>query len=267
MKIDFAFVVLTYRNADDLPDFLQSVSAAFEAYSKEVLIVNSFYDEESETTIRRFAEANGCLFLSTENKGYGHGNNVGIEYFRAKYDYRYLVIANPDTKVLYNRFDFASVDREPCVIAPRIRTLTGKEQNPYWVIKNPLSERLVYRYFTKGGRLRFYAGIGINKILRILFNLKRQRKKKAVFAAHGSFLVFSRSAMDQIGLPYDEKMFLFAEENLLAHTLRGLKIPIYFTSEIEILHKEDGSVSISDVDENLELKKSTIYYYEKLRKK
>lgn len=263
-KIDFAFVILTFKTCKDLKELIPSIKEKFKPYTYSILIVNSFYDNATEKEIKTFSEQNGCDFLTTSNKGYGHGNNVGIEFFNSNYEYDFLVVANPDTKIIKNDFDYAAVVGTRCVIAPCVRTLTGKRQNPYWVIKNAFSENLVYKYFKFGHKYRFIIGIGINKIIRVAFNLKKKRHKKAVYAAHGSYLVFTRGALSTIGLPYDENMFLFAEENLLAHTLEAFSVPTFYTSDIEILHKEDGSVDISNIDENGELRKSIIYYYEKL---
>lgn len=267
MKIDFAFVILTYRSFVDLTELIDSIYLNFRNYNFEILVVNSFFDSDSENEIRNIAIKKKCLFLSTENKGYGHGNNVGIEFFNLHYDYKFLVIANPDTKVISNQIELSQYIGVECVIAPKITNLNGKNQNPYWPIKNSFSEKLVYKYYKKGGMFYFLLGIGINKLLRLLFNIKRYRNKKRIYASHGSFLIFSRLALERLGLPYDENMFLFAEENLLAHNLEQLSIPIYYTSLIQVLHKEDGSMKISKINEDKELQKSIIYYYEKVNKK
>ena len=267
MKIDFEFVVLTYKTFSDVQDLIDSISTCYSEYCYKILIVNSFFDEHTELEIKEIARQNDCLFISTENKGYGHGNNVGIHFFNQRFDYDFLVIANPDTKVLSNDFNAEKFRGIECVIAPSIVNLKGKKQNPYWARKNRLSEKLVYTFFKKGGKLFFYLGIGINKIIRFMFNIKKDRPKKKIYAAHGSFLLFSSAALKKINDPYDENMFLFAEENLLAHTLESLKIPTFYSSTIKILHKEDGSISAAHIDENRELKKSIIYYYEKVNSK
>jgi GT2 family glycosyltransferase len=83
-------------------------------------------------------------------------------------------------------------------------------------------------------------------------------------AAHGAFVIYSRDIFDKIGLPYDENMFLFAEESLLAHVLWEKQITIIMTKDIKILHYEDGSMNAANVRQEEERKKSIIYYYEKL---
>ena len=63
MKYDFVFVVLVYRNTRDLKDFFSSLLLS----AVKVIVVNSFYDEESECEFKNIAEANNADFLSVPN--------------------------------------------------------------------------------------------------------------------------------------------------------------------------------------------------------
>ena len=64
MKYDFIFIVLVYRNTKDLKDFFDSYNLA----NSKVIVVNSFYDKESECEFKNIAEANNADFLSVPNK-------------------------------------------------------------------------------------------------------------------------------------------------------------------------------------------------------
>lgn len=265
-KIEIGFVILTYRNFNDLQEIIPSIENAYSSFIFKILIVNSFYDEMTKNRINKIANKYGCDFINVENKGYGYGNNRGIEYFLLNYKFDYLVIANPDTIVQKNKFDYRKYKNDTVVIAPCIKNLNGKYQNPYWVINNPIAEYFIYLGHKYKKKFILYLGIGINKIIRAIFYLKRNNSFRTIFACHGSYIIFSKKALDRIRLPYDEHMFLFAEENLLAHVLKKHEIPVIYTNNIEILHKEDGSMNVAKIDENKELSKSIIYYYEKLKK-
>lgn len=264
---EFVFVILTYRNTEDLSDVINSVKMMYERYEKEIIVVNSYYDQNTKDEVETIAQREECIFINVENKGYGYGNNCGIAYANQKFVYQYLVIVNPDTQVLQNDFDYKLYMDKSVVIAPEIRNLRGKRQNPYWCIKNSFSEWLVYIGYKNNRKILVYMGIGINKILRIAFNLFLRKKRRKIFAAHGSFLIFSKKAISTLQTVFDENMFLFAEENLLAHTLEKANIDVFYVDEIKILHKEDGSMRIAKIDVGSEIKKSIVYYYEKLKGK
>ncbi|KAB7671698.1 hypothetical protein [Bacillus sp. B1-b2] len=264
-KYKYIFIVLVYRNAEDLDDFVESVKKNVNG-SYRIVIVNSYFDEDSKNEIEETAERNDCDFLNVDNKGYGYGNNRGIEFANNNYSYDYLIISNPD--IVIQKFDCNVLDKKGLsVVGPLILTKTNKSQNPYWFIENYLAEYLIYKGYKKRNKLMIYSGIIINKFIResllLLFKVSKHKYKK-VFALHGSFVIFTKESLLKLGLPYNEKMFLFAEEQFLAHILKREQIPSHIVKDIKVLHKEDGSMSLSKISVKEEARKSVVTYYEEL---
>ena len=76
----YVFIVLTYRNVEDVRGFLKSLENCTESY--KTIIVNSFFDEKCKNEIEKVALQYECDFVNVPNKGYGAGNNFGIELAR-----------------------------------------------------------------------------------------------------------------------------------------------------------------------------------------
>lgn len=266
MYYSYVFCVLTYRTSSDLMDFIKSVEAKVKSY--KIVIVNSFYDESSEKEIKYIAEKNNCDFYSVQNKGYSYGNNYGITKIIDKYEFNYIVVANPD--IIIEKFNDESIkDLKGVVVAPIIKTKNNKNQNPYWMIKNPIAEKLLYYGQKKRSRLLYLCGVVMNKIIRELGIWGFSKSKKdniKIYAAHGSCVLFQKEIFDKIGLFYDENMFLMAEEAYVSHVFEESNIPTLLTKNIFIRHKEDGSMDLSKLNANEALRNSYIYYYEKLKK-
>lgn len=264
-RVKYVFIVLVYRNVDDILQFISSVDRL--KIEKKIIIVNSYYDEESKEKFIEIADKNNCEFLNIENKGYGYGNNRGIEYANENFDYEYIIISNPD--IVIKQFNDENLEKyNDCIIGPIINTARGKSQNPYWYLNNCIGERLIYIGYKELSKIKLYAGIILNKLIRELFLIKFNSSRKnesKVFALHGSFVIVPRKVIKQIGLPYNEEMFLFAEEAYLAHLLKQNNIKSFITKDISVLHKEDGSVGISNINEKSEIRKSVIKYYEKVK--
>lgn len=261
-RFKYIFVVLTYRNTEDIIDLLDSMKRQVEDY--KVVVVNSFYDEETATIIESIAKKYDAVFINVENKGYSYGNNRGIEYALKNYAFEWLVIANPDTVI--KKFDFSTLNVEmPVVIAPEIRNLKNHKQNPMKKSVSKLSLKMQYKGFKKKSNFLVYGGILIAKIkdaFTVCKKAKHNKKLKKIDTAHGSFVVFSRSVFDKIGLPYDEALFLFGEEGVLSVRTKSVGIPTYYYSGISVLHKEDGSMKFrADISEHLA--KANLYVYEK----
>lgn len=257
---DYVFVVLVYRNTDDLAEFIESANQQVKNF--KIVVVNSYYDEMTKNKARKLAEDNNCDFLNIENKGYSYGNNVGIEYAHTHYNPKFVIVSNPD--IVIRRFDFEPSELQGDIIAPDITAATGKKQNPMMVRRSKISEKLIYQGFKKNNNILLFAGIGINKITRILCLFCTQNKEKfPIYCAHGSFVVLSKNAIEKLGVRiYDEKIFLFAEESVLAYKAHKHGLKTIFDKRIRVDHKEDGSMKLGGIAVNNELAKANIYYYE-----
>lgn len=258
--IDYVFVVLVYRNTADLEDFLVSTKEITGNY--KVIVVNAYFDEKTKSDAQKIAEEFNCDFLNIENKGYSYGNNIGIEYAHTHYDPKFVIVSNPD--IVIRRFDLAPCELQGDIIAPDITAATGKKQNPMMVRRSKTSEKLIYQGFKKNNNILLFAGIAINKITRILCLFCTQKKEKfPIYCAHGSFVILSKNAIEKLGVRiYDEEIFLFAEESVLAYKAHKYSLTTIFDKRIRVDHKEDGSMKLGGIAVNKELSKANIYYYE-----
>ena len=265
-RVKYVYVILVYRNMQDLEECLISIKS--KASSFQAIVVNAFFDETSMLTAKQIADKYHCDFLNIENKGYSYGNNRGIEFANNNYAYDYIVVSNAD--ILIDSFDDESLKGGCEVIAPRITAASGRLQNPMAVNYSPLTEYLEYLGFKNNCMIFLYTGILLSKVSRIVhvFIAKCFNKKiYKIFAAHGSHVYISSKAIQKLWPVYDEKIFLFAEEGVLAQKCKKLHIPIYYNDNIKILHKEDGSMKLSNLTINDEMKKANLYYYENYVKK
>ncbi|WP_159882479.1 glycosyltransferase family 2 protein [Paenibacillus puerhi] len=267
VNYDLIFVVLTYRNIEDLKNFIMDTKKAVECLYK-IIVVNSYFDETTHLQIQKIALDNDCDFINIENKGYGYGNNRGIEIAKERYSFRYLITSNPDVQI--QSFSLKNLEgMQKCIVAPTIKTLSGKDQNPYYYSKIEFVEWIRYFSYIKERKLPAYIGFAINKIYRIIgLSLDRvlNIKRREIYACHGSFVIFGCEALDILGEVYNEKMFLFSEENHLARLALEKKIKTYMTPEIRVLHKEDGSVGLENEKMASYSRQSFILYYENWKK-
>ena len=259
----YIFVILVYRNTHDLKECLESIKEKVPSY--KTIVVNAYYDDSTKHEVESIANDNNCDFINIDNKGYSYGNNVGIEYARSNYLYDYVVISNPD--ILIEKFDdtFISADFKYDIIAPNIIAASGKAQNPAMFKRLPFAEYLIYCGYKKSSKLFLMCGLAISKIVRVFIsNIKKIRKQHVydIYCAHGSFLLLSKKIVESLKPVYDDRLFLFGEEGILAYKARKAGFKTCFTDYISIKHKEDGSMKLSDLSINGEMKKSNIFYYE-----
>nr|AOP02850.1 hypothetical protein YS394-orf13 [Streptococcus suis] len=260
------FVVLVYRNTTDIVDFINSVRE--KVTGSKIIIVNSYYDDESLEIIRNIANRNKCDFLNVENKGFSYGNNIGLKHALANYHFDFVTCSNPD--VIIRKFDDTVLNEFPdSIYGPEITTVDNRKQNPMMIYRNDFIYSLIYSSYTKKKRYLFIIAVLLSKIIRTIGRIFKEFKalnSYPVFQLHGCFIIFSRKYLAQHGVPFDENMFLFGEEGVLAYEASQKGTKLIYTKEIDILHKEDGSMSLFSGDLNNELVKSNIYFYEKYLK-
>lgn len=259
----YVFTILCYRNVDDLIACLSSINRQFIEDAYRCIVVDSFYDEDCSIRFKVVAEENGCDYLRIENKGYSYGNNVGIKYALENYAFEYLVVCNPDTEI--ERFDFTP-DCTNAIYAPKIITLNKKSQNPMLFRRCIVADYLIYQGFLRRLTPLLYAGIGINSLIRhigLCISAITHNSELRIYQPHGSFIIFSRSAVERLSPVFDESLFLLAEEGLLARraSLHGVKV--FYCPSVEILHKEDGSMGyLGDMSE--QSRESNLIAYRKI---
>jgi len=260
----YIFVVLLYRNLEDVLNFLESVRKTMNDY--HVILVDSFFDNKTNDRAKQIAESTpSCSFLTVENRGYGAGNNAGIAYARTNFSYDYIIISNPD--VVIDHFDEQVLldSSEEALYAPKIISRDHKRQNPNWAMHSNVLEYFQYLACKKDNILLDYTVIAILKIMRIvlgnisdIFHVKRF----SIGNAHGSFFILSQAAVERLHPLFDENMFLFYEEVYLGNKAYQKHVPIYYTPSILVYHKEDGSMRIANLNTRKEAHKSVVYYYE-----
>lgn len=258
----YVFVVLTYKNYIDLIDLLNSINLKINNY--KVIVVNSFFDNLTAEKIRSIALKYNCDFFNIPNKGYSYGNNSGIDYAQKKYNFDYIICSNPD--IIIENFDNKILPSDSSdIYCGRIIARNNRNQNPMRVIRSKLYEKGICLGYVKNRKILLFFSIGLNKLYSVIFSVYTKTIRKSmykIYQPHGSFIIFSRRSLEKIGILFDENMFLFSEEGVVAIKAKKNDINILYSPDILCRHKEDSSMNLWNGDINLECRKSFLYFYE-----
>ena len=264
----FVFVVLVYRNTDVLEGFFSSLKDKVENY--RVILVNSYYDDKSEGDCKEYAVRYDCDFIAIPNKGYGAGNNVGIQYALSHYTFDFVVISNSD--IIIKKFDSLDeyIGRE-CIIGVETIMLTGKKQNPS-IGYNFLLNKLYFFFSRKGYQYDSHFLITgshvcsrLSKWLTYLKLLIFNKQVIRVFTVHGSFVTLTAPAIKKLAPIFSDEMFLYNEELYLCLKARQHGIPLYYDKRNVVNHLEGASCS-GDFWRQYPLFRESFMYLEKKMK-
>lgn len=222
----------------------------------------SFEGKEIRRVELSFEERHTTVFYvkNDQNTGYGKGANLAMNIAIQFLNPEYIIISNNDMICMDDKIDLNKVvsvfDDNPQVglVGVNIQNLDGSMQSPYRNVS--LTDRWI--------------------LPEIFFPLSRKfRKRKAsdlienpesgiVYRVRGSFMILKPDAFIKSG-GFDENIFLYAEEPILAERLARQGYYVYHLNDIHMLHNHvmDNKTLTSN-----ELKKikqrflSELYYYE-----
>jgi GT2 family glycosyltransferase len=243
-------VVITvhYKGADSTAAFLES-AAKLECFDTAHLLVveNGSGDGSAEMLrplVARFRNVE--LLESPLNRGYFGGAKWGLQQYLARgYRPDWVIICNND--ILFDDRQLLSklFQRDPenaQVIAPAIiERLTNLDCNPF-LRKRPSQFRLWrYRFWLSNYYLSWFLQL-LSPYMRVLryhthFGGRRLHPNGCapIYAAHGSFLIFSRSYFDAGGY-IDDGFFLYAEELSVAEICQRLNLRVIHDPTLRVWH-------------------------------
>ena len=240
---ELVFVVLVYRNIDVLRQFFSTLTLSC---SYRVIVVNSFFNHETEEACRALSKEYDADFIPVPNKGFGAGNNSGCQYVMDHYQYRYLILSNSDI-IIRDITCLSQLEEQKAVYAADVRMENGHRQNPHLPFRVGLYLKLLDLSYQWKSNVLMNIAFAFNRILRelvVIWTKLNGGRKVKVFSAHGSFIILTYQASRALSPIFHEEMFLYNEELYLARRCYQLEIPIYYVPKLKVTHLEGASSNI-----------------------
>ena len=244
---DIAVVILNYNTFDDTVACVDSIKRFTSGVSYRIYIVdNASPDKSGELLTAKYKnESNVEILVSEKNKGFSGGNNVGIRA-ALKDGYEFVYLLNSDILLENDAFalmqEHLESDDDIAIVGPSIVDSMGN----YTQFARPgitLALYLVCRRFfvtifpKLEKKLRFYS-----------FN----SSEDYVFEGMVNGCCFGIKA-DFIREHncLDENVFMYYEEDILAHVMKENRKKSYIASKARIIHNEGVATKKSSSDRML----------------
>lgn len=248
MKI--AIIILNYNSSADCRKCIGFLKQQ-ESVETEIVVVDNCSPLQSEqTSIKQLCEEQGCTFIQAEeNRGYNAGNNIGLRYAAEK-SYKYALIANPDmefpqTDYLKQMVEVMEQDRDIAVCGSDIITPEGKHQNPMREIS--YHEEL------------FWPITILRNHKRNIWFLMDYTKSGYCDKVSGCCFMIRISFIQEISF-FDEKVFLYSEEPILAKQVVSRGYKVYYMANIQAVHRHIKSEK-GDPKKRMRIFMSSRMYY------
>lgn len=218
-------ILLNYNSSADCRKCVSFLKQQ-EKIELEIIIVDNCSHEDDSNEVKKLCQEQGCTFIqANKNRGYNAGNNIGLRY-ASKKGYKYALIANPDME--FPQVDYVArmvskmnEDDSIVVCGSDIVTPDGHHQNPirestyyedlFWFVttfRNMKSRKWFLSDYTRSG----YA----EKV-------------------SGCCLLVRMDFIKSIGF-FDENVFLYCEEPILAKQVEYSGKRIYYLYDAKAVH-------------------------------
>lgn len=260
-----AVIIVNYNDIQDTVNYVKKIEK-YEIIDRIVVVDNLSTVKDAFTTLKKLENEKTIVIESDKNGGYNYGNNFGIKYLESKNEkYDYFIISNPDIdieqKAIKNSLEVLEKNVDVAVVAPRMFNIQDKPmRRGCWKTRTFLLDVI---HSTRFLEILFYS------ILRKGEYTEKEYSKNElqVEAISGAFFIIKNEILQEIGL-FDEKVFLFYEEDILSYQLKKLGYKIISLNSEKFIHYESQSIgkSFNYYQKIKQLYKSKIYFHKTYQK-
>ncbi len=245
-------VVVNYNDYKNTISFVKSV-IDFKII-EHIVIVDNCSTDSSFNELKKICSGKVSLVKNESNKGYGSGINLGSKFLVDNYNVSNIIVSNTD--IIINSEDdlvcmINYLKKDVALVGPVV--LENGGVNRGWKIPTVLDDILlnipfIHRWLR--GKLLFYKDN--------LYN----NPTTCVEAVSGCFFIISAAALEKINF-FDENIFLYYEENVIASKLKSLGYKTLIINDVSIIHNHSVTIdnSLNRIKKYKELKKSQKYFH------
>lgn len=258
-------ICVNYKNDKETQQFVSELLAQKGDFSQKVIIVDNSELPSLDSPLYSLFESDSRVLIinSGKNLGYFGGAALGLRESIKEFPLPdWVIVCNTDIDLIQPDFlsklcKFYAVD-PPAVIAPSVySTLSKVNQNPN-MQHRPNAARMHFYKWVSRYHPTFVAyqtlALVKQKLLAVTHKnpvftdgeaveKMRQPAPSAIYAPHGSFIVFHRSYFEAGG-SLDHGAFLFGEEVFVAETVRRLGLTVTYDPRLVVVHREHAATGV-----------------------
>ena len=239
-------IILNYNSAELVKELVNNIQN-FNSF-KDILIVDNKSTDDSYQFLKdEYANNDKVLIISShENGGYGYGNNYGITYASTYLKAQYAVITNPDVVFSNDVVEkmLICMQQKKAAIVSATQLLNNKVvSNRGWKIATP------YQWAFNELNHRPQC------MTKNLYYPSKYFKKEIsqVDCVPGAMFLVDIPIFQKVG-GYDERMFLYCEEDTLGYKLKNAGYKTYVMNNVFYKHMHSATIDKSIPDQVAQLR-------------
>lgn len=237
MKLKLGIVILNYNDYKTTLGLINRIK-----YYSEIDNIVVVDNKSTNNSLEMLKEANDntwCLIVSSENKGYASGNNIGIKYLIDNFNVDIIGIVNPD--IIFSNDFICEIKKSFEKYYEEYAIITGLQLRP----DGSISERSFWKELNFKRLLISNSPIlsKIDNVINGYIEKKIKEDKEIIDVSVVEGCCFFINAIDikKVGF-FDENTFLFCEEDILAKKLKKINKKIGINKNINFIHNHSTTI-------------------------
>jgi len=249
--MEISIIIVNYKSEKELLNCISSIKASGSKLRYEIIVVDNNSTSKFEIILKnKYSEVK--YIKSPKNLGYGYGNNLGARSASGKY----LFFLNPDTKILKGTLDnlhsFLIKNSATGIVSPLI---TDDKIVPF-KFQGSRELNLKTIIFSQSVLRKIFPGKNIYENYKL--NIFDESNPTSVDAVPGAAMMINSDLFKKIG-GFDEKFFLYFEENDISKRLSNLGYKLFIIPSAKIIHFVGRSTKNLKSIENIYAKSRYLY--------
>ena len=254
MDYNVAVIILNYNSWEDTIKEINICNNILSVKNRDIIVVDNCSPNDSAEQLKKQSIERNFVFIeSKENKGYGAGNNIGLEC-AYKNGYKYALILNndiivEDSNLLFQLLRVFEIEKKAAIVNPDIYSPDGHMFNRDSVRPSFIDYTFgAIKYKKKGRKIEDMGGYG------------------NIYRPQGCCMLVDLEKMREVGF-FDEETFLYFEESILAEKLLTRGYKCFCNTATSVIHNHSKTVkSTFDIKRIISINnKSFAYYLRKYR--
>ena len=243
-------VFANYHCADEITHCIRTLAGKTSSTRLDIVVVNNggrpFSSDGTSDT-----ESTRVRVLDPEkNVGYFGAFSSALEADLDDRTYDFRILCNPDIEFrdpkFFGRLARLELDGKTALIAPTVISgITGRDQNPFLVVRPTTSRRLRWR-----AAYLCLATYILREWLSDRFHHKQRepgpaaaatatvQKPAEIYAGHGAFIIFTEAFLQHARRELLQVPFLYAEELFIGEICYQLGWSVKYRPELQVCHQE-----------------------------
>lgn len=229
MAHTLGIIILQHNTPHEVTDNFKALRKARLPDDTHIIVVNNGGNNANDRIPDDAYKGLDVSFIDVPNKGFPHGNNVGI----AKTDARYIAMVNPDIEVnkdtIHILLEYLKKHPDVGIAAPRLIYPNGNTQDNFRVY--PRCIDLVIK------RIKPLRKLFLNRMRKYLMWDKDPTKNEPVDWVTGAFQIITRKCWEDVG-PNSEDYFLFMSDLELCRKAWEKGFEVHYVGKARASHNE-----------------------------